>query len=106
MASPGRHWKPVLLDRNTLLGDQMESLYYWVTKYGYRGGFHDGNRQRQVLPPGRPTYPVTPPVGMPKSRTAYGFSGKPANPPKPARHNALRVLCSGKQACKPRYFAC
>ncbi|WP_029419966.1 glycosyltransferase family 2 protein [Alicyclobacillus macrosporangiidus] len=58
-------WRPVLLDRNTLLGDQMESLYYWVTKYGYRGGFHDGNRQRQVLPPGRPTYPVTPPVGQP-----------------------------------------
>ncbi|SFU93318.1 glycosyltransferase [Alicyclobacillus macrosporangiidus] len=59
------HWRPVLMDENTLIGDQLESLYYWVTKYGYRGGFNDGNRQRHVIPAGHPAYLVTPPVGQP-----------------------------------------
>lgn len=54
-------FKRVLMDENTLLGDQMEALYYWIQKYGYRGNFHDGNRQRQVLPDSA-MFPILPPI--------------------------------------------
>lgn len=36
-----------------------------------------------------------------RSRPRTGMRANPAHAPKPARRNALRVLWSGKQACKP-----
>ncbi|MCM3761866.1 glycosyltransferase [Alkalihalobacillus oceani] len=35
--------------REQLLGDLLESFYYWILVHGSRGGFTDGNRQRSLL---------------------------------------------------------
>lgn len=36
-------------ERERLLGDLLESLYYWILVYGSRGGFTDGKRKRDLL---------------------------------------------------------
>ncbi|MDB5085326.1 MAG: hypothetical protein JWN30_2212 [Bacilli bacterium] len=40
----------VVFDEDRILGNLMEGLYYWTQRYGYRGGFTDMKRTREVIP--------------------------------------------------------
>jgi glycosyltransferase involved in cell wall biosynthesis len=50
--------KDIVLNEDRILGDFMEGLAYWNQIRGFRGGFHDGNRQRHVLTSTKDVYQI------------------------------------------------